>query len=186
MRLPIVLHIFRKDLVETLRDRRTVVMAFVVPALIYPLLFTLLGSVASDKRGELERTRARVAAWGPVPSSTLRAVEQQARAEIVDRREQPPANPESEARALVAARKVHVVLLTPSGASGASIPIRVLSDSTDVDSDAMERRVSRALADLDAELLRQRMTALGQEAAAAKPLDVHEEDLADAARRGAS
>ena len=73
MRLAIVLHIFRKDLVETLRDRRTVVMAFVVPALIYPLLFTLLGSVATDKRGELERTRARVAAWGPVPASTLNA-----------------------------------------------------------------------------------------------------------------
>jgi sodium transport system permease protein len=186
VRLPIVLHIFRKDLVETLRDSRTVVMAFVVPALIYPLLFTLLGSVASDKRGELERTRVRVAAWGPVPSSALRAVEQQARADIVDRREQPPTNPEPEARALVSSKKVHVVLLSPSGASGASIPIRVLSDSTDVDSDAMERRVSRALADHDAELLRQRMTALGQDAAAAKPLDVHEEDLADAARRGAS
>ncbi|HET6982159.1 MAG TPA: ABC transporter permease subunit/CPBP intramembrane protease [Myxococcaceae bacterium] len=186
MRLPIVLHIFRKDLVETLRDRRTVVMAFVVPALIYPLLFTLLGSVASDKRGELERTRVRVAAWGPVPSSALRAVEQQARADIVDRREQPPPNPESEARALVSSKKVHVVLLTPAGAAGASVPIRVLSDSTDVDSDAMERRVSRALTDHDAELLRQRMTALGQDAAAAKPLDVHEEDLADAARRGAS
>jgi sodium transport system permease protein len=186
VRLPIVLHIFRKDLIETLRDRRTVVMAFVVPALIYPLLFTLLGSVASDKRGELERTRARVAAWGPVPETTLRAVEQQARAEIVDRREQPPANPESEARTVVASKKVHVVLLTPSGASGASIPIRVLSDSTDVDSDAMERRVSRALADHDAELLRRRMTALGQDPAAARPLDVREEDLADAARRGAS
>jgi len=72
----IVLHIFRKDLVETLRDRRTVVMAFVVPALIYPLLFTLLGSVATDKRGELERTRARVAAWGPVPEAALAVIAQ--------------------------------------------------------------------------------------------------------------
>jgi len=182
----IVFHIFRKDLVETLRDRRTVVMAFVVPALVYPLLFTLLGSVATDKRGELERTRARVAAWGPVPESTLRAVEQQARADVVDRREQPPAEPEAEARRLVTSKKVHLVLLTPAGAPGASIPIRVLADSTNVDSDAMERRVSRALADHDAELLRQRMTALGQDAAAARPLDVREEDLADAARRGAS
>ncbi|HZW90674.1 MAG TPA: hypothetical protein VFF12_16435, partial [Myxococcaceae bacterium] len=101
MRPAIVLHIFRKDLVETLRDRRTVVMAFVVPALVYPLLFTLLGSVATDKRGELERTRARVAAWGPVPESTLHAVEQQARADVVDRRDPPPADPESEARRLV-------------------------------------------------------------------------------------
>ena len=66
MRPRIVFHIFRKDLIEMLRDRRTVIMAFVVPALIYPVLFTLLGSVASDKRGELERTRARVAVWGPL------------------------------------------------------------------------------------------------------------------------
>ena len=186
MRPVIVLHIFRKDLVETLRDRRTVVMAFVVPALVYPLLFTLLGSVATDKRGELERTRARVATWGPVPESSLHAVEQQARADVVDRRDPPPADPEAEARRLVASKKVHVVLLTRSGASSASIPIRVLSDSTNVDSDAMERRVSRALTDHGAELLRQRMTALGQDASAARPLEIREEDLADAARRGAS
>ena len=186
MRPRIVLHIFRKDLVETLRDRRTVVMAFVVPALVYPLLFTLLGSVATDKRGELERTRARVAAWGPVPAAALGAVEEQARAEVVDRREVPPAAPEAEARRLVEAKTVHVVLVTPPGASGPSIPIRVLADSTNVDSDAMERRVSRALHDQGAQLLRARMTALGQDATAATPLDVREEDLADAARRGAS
>src|SRR6516162_71280 len=177
MRPAIVLHIFRKDLVETLRDRRTVVMAFVVPALVYPLLFTLLGSVATDKRGDLERTRPRVAAWGPVPESSW---------PVVDRRDPPPPDPEAEARRLVASKKVHVVLLTRSGASSASIPIRVLSDSTNVDSDAMERRVSRALTDHGAELLRQRMTALGQDASAARPLDIREEDLADAARRGAS
>jgi sodium transport system permease protein len=186
VRPAIVLHIFRKDLVETLRDRRTVVMAFLVPALIYPLLFTLLGSVATDKRGELERTRVRLAAWGPVPESTLRAVEQQARADLVDRRDTVPPRAEAEARRLVASKKVHVVLLTPTAASGASIPIRVLADSTNVDSDAMERRVTRALTEHGAELLRQRMAALGQEASAARPLDIREEDLADAARRGAS
>jgi len=186
VRPAIVLHIFRKDLVETLRDRRTVVMAFLVPALIYPLLFTLLGSVATDKRGELERTRVRLAAWGPVPESALRAVEQQSRADVVDRRDSAPVDAEAEARRLVASKKVHLVLLTPSGASGTSIPIRILADSTNVDSDAMERRVSRALTEHGAELLRQRMTALGQDPSAARPLDIREEDLADAARRGAS
>src|SRR5262249_8118556 len=186
MRPAIVFHIFRKDLVETLRDRRTVVMAFVVPAVIYPLLFTLAGSVGTDKRGELERTRGQVAAWGPVPAAGLEAVGRDARADVVDRREIPPAAPEKEARRLVQAKKVHVVLLTPAGAAGPSIPIRVLSDSTNVDSDALERRVSRALHDRGAELLRQRMTSLGQDASAAAPLAIEQEDLADAARRGAS
>jgi sodium transport system permease protein len=107
-----------------------------------------------------------------VPRALLRAV--------------PPQGLEEEARRLVAARTVHVVLVTPAGASGPSIPIRVLADSTNVDSDAMERRVSRVLHDSGAELLRARMTALGQDPAAARPLDLQEEDLADAARRGAS
>jgi hypothetical protein len=55
---------------------------------------------------------------GPVPESTLRAVEQQARADVVDRREQPPAEPEAEARRLVNSKTVHLVVLTPVGASG--------------------------------------------------------------------
>jgi len=182
----IVLHIFRKDLVETLRDRRTVIMAFVVPALIYPLLFTLLGSVATDKRAELERMRARIAVWGPVPEPALRAAESEARAEVVDRREVPPRALEAEARRLVSGKTVHLVLVTPPGASGPSVPVRILADSTNVDSEAMERRVTRALESQSAQLLRQRMTALGEDPAAATPLDLKEEDLADAARRGAS
>jgi sodium transport system permease protein len=186
VRSRIVLHIFRKDLRETLRDRRTVIMAFLVPAIIYPLLFTLLGSVASDKRGELERTRARVAVWGPVPESAREAVRTEARAELVDLRAVPPEAAEVEARKLIAAKTAHVILVTPLGASGPSVQIRVLSDSTNVDSDAMERRVARALQERGAELLRVRMRELGQDPSAAKPLDIQEDDLADAARRGAS
>jgi sodium transport system permease protein len=186
VRPAIVLHIFRKDLVETLRDRRTVIMAFLVPALIYPLLFTLLGSFARDKRGELERTRARVAVWGPVPEAALAALRDEARADLVDVRAEPPFAPEAEARKLVASKAAHVVLVTPAEAGGPSVPIRVLADSTDVDSDAMERRVTRALESRGVELLRARLVQLGQDAANANPLDVQEEDLADAARRGAS
>jgi sodium transport system permease protein len=186
VRPAIVLHIFRKDLVETLRDRRTVIMAFVVPALIYPLLFTLLGSFARDKRGELERTRARVAVWGPVPEAARAAVRDEARADLVDIRAEPPIDPDVEARRLVASKAAHVVLVTPANAAGPSVAIRVLADSTDLDSDAMERRVTRALESRGAELLRTRLVRLGQDAASANPLDVQEEDLADAARRGAS
>jgi sodium transport system permease protein len=186
VRPTIVLHILRKDLVETLRDRRTVIMAFLVPALIYPLLFTLLGSFARDKRGELERTRARVAVWGPVPEAARTAVRDEARADLVDLRAVSPDAPEAEARRLVSSKAAHVVLITPAGAAGPSVAIRVLADSTDIDSEAMERRVTRALESRGAELLRARLVQLGQDAASATPLDVKEEDLADAARRGAS
>src|SRR5262249_55507308 len=186
MRPRIVFHIFRKDLTEVLRDRRTVVMAFVVPALIYPVLFTLMGSVSSDKRGQLERTRARVAVWGPVPQAARDAVVKEARSDLVDVRAEPPADVTAEAARWVAEKRAHVVLVTPSGAAGPSVPVRVLSDSTNVDSATMERRVSRALEATAARRLRERMTPLGQAPTAAVPVAVQEEDLADSARKGAS
>jgi len=58
-----------------------------------------------DKRGELERTRARVAVWGPVPEAAREAVRTEARAELVDLRAVPPEAAEVEARKLIAAKK---------------------------------------------------------------------------------
>src|SRR5262249_53584879 len=172
MRPRIVFHIFKKDLTEVLRDRRTVIMAFVVPAVIYPLLFTLLGSVSSDKRGELERARARVAVWGPVPQAARDAVVKDARSDLVDVRPEPPADVTAEAARWVAEKRAQVVLVTPAGATGPSVPVRVLSDSTNVDSATMERRVSHALEATGARLLRERMTTLGQDPTASVPLAV--------------
>ena len=129
MRPRIVFHIFRKDLTEVLRDRRTVIMAFVVPAIIYPVLFSLLGSVSSDKRGELERARAKVAVWGPVPEAALEAVRTDARSDLVDIRDQPPADVMAEAARWVADKRAQVVLVTPVGAAGPSIAVRVLADA---------------------------------------------------------
>ena len=64
--------------------------------------------------------------------------------------------------------------------------MQVLADSTNVDSSSMERRVTHALEASGAKLLRERMATLGQDPSAAVPLAVHEDDLADSARRGAS
>ncbi len=44
MRPLIVWHIFRKDLTETLRDRRTLFTTIVLPLVVYPLLFTAIST----------------------------------------------------------------------------------------------------------------------------------------------
>ena len=106
--------------------------------------------------------------------------------ELDAERAEPPAAVEAEASRWVGDKRAHVVVVTPAGAAGPSIPVRVLADSTNVDSEAMERRVTRALESTGAKLLRERMATLGQDPAAAVPLAVHEDDLADSARKGAS
>ncbi len=75
MRLAIVLTIFRKELHETLRDRRTLVMMIGLPVVLYPLM--LIG-ISKLQEARTEATEARpsvVAIWGDVPPALVRALE---------------------------------------------------------------------------------------------------------------
>ena len=185
MRPRIVWHIFRKDLLETLRDRRALFTTLVLPIVIYPLLFTAIGSFTSNKREQIAAQLAQVAVWGPVPEAAVQAVLQQ-KATLVETLASVPADAEDKARRAVAEKRVDVVLVTPDGASGPSVPVKVYADSTQFQSAAMQERVLGALRKQQAVLLKERMVALGQPVASAEPLVVEEADLSSPARRAAS
>ena len=185
MRPLIVWHIFRKDLTETLRDRRTLFTTIVLPLVVYPLLFTAIGSFTSNKREQVKAQTARVAVWGPVPESAVQAVLKE-NATLVDRRASLPASPEDVARQAVADKTVDVVLVTPEGPAGPSVQVKVYGDSTQFESEAMQERALKVLRKHDETLLEQRMVALGQPAISARPLEVEEADLSNSARRAAS
>jgi sodium transport system permease protein len=185
MRPLIVWHIFRKDLVETFRDRRTLFTTLVLPLVVYPLLFTLVGSFTSNKREQIAAQPARLAVWGPVPERAVEAVLKE-KATVVDRRATAPPHPEEEARKAISDKTLDVVLLTPEGATGPSVPLKVYADSTQFESDAMQERVLKVLRKHEAVLLEERMVALGQPAISARPLLVEEEDLSSPARRAAA
>jgi sodium transport system permease protein len=185
MRPTIVWHIFRKDLLETLRDRRTLFMSLVLPLVLYPLLFTAIGAFTSNKRQEVASQTAKVAVWGPVPESAVKAVEAD-QATVVERLPTVPADAVARARKAVADKQVHVVLVTPDDARGQSIPVKVYGDSTQFESDAMHDRLMKTLRKTETRMLEERMVALGQPAISARPLAVEEEDLSDRARRAAS
>jgi sodium transport system permease protein len=185
MRPHVVWTIFKKDLVEAFRDRRTLFTTLVLPIILYPLLFMGLASFSSSKHAEIEAQSARLAVWGPVPERALHEV-LAARATLVDRRPAVPANAEAEARAALEAKRADVVLVTPEGALGPSIPISVYADSTELQSEAMQERVTKALQAQSATLLEERLVALGQPAISARPLEVEEKDVSTAAKRSAS
>lgn len=60
--------IFLKELVETLRDRRTLFMMLVLPIFLYPLIFLGIGAVTESQLARLEREPSRVVLWGDAPS----------------------------------------------------------------------------------------------------------------------
>ncbi|HXX30146.1 MAG TPA: ABC transporter permease [Myxococcaceae bacterium] len=185
MRPLIVWHIFRKDLLETLRDRRALLTSIVLPLVIYPLLFTLMAAMTKSRREEIAAKPARVAVWGPLPERALSAVRAE-NSTLVEALPAVPAGALERARKAVEDRVVHVVLVAPGGTAGPSVAVTVYADSTQLESEAMQERLVKALRKVGVELLEERMVSLGQPASSARPLVVEDVDLADSARRSAS
>ncbi len=83
MRRRIVGTIYRKELRESLRDRRTLIMMGLVPMLLYPLL--IIGTTKLiDVQSEASEARAsRVAIWGTAPAPLLERLKSDKEIELV-------------------------------------------------------------------------------------------------------
>jgi sodium transport system permease protein len=79
MRLPIALTIFRKELVETLRDRRTLFMMVGLPILLYPMLIIAFSWFSESQSEAREERRSAVAVWGSAPAPLLDALDKGSR-----------------------------------------------------------------------------------------------------------
>ena len=66
MRRAIVFTIFRKEIIETLRDRRTLIFSFVLPVLLYPVLSLSLAKVQESHVVAQQAKVSTIAAWGEV------------------------------------------------------------------------------------------------------------------------
>lgn len=64
MRPAIILTIFRKEIIETLRDRRTLFFSFLLPILLYPALSLSLAKVQETRVAEQQAKLSIVAVWG--------------------------------------------------------------------------------------------------------------------------
>jgi len=89
MRLAIVWTIVRKELTETLRDRRTIMMMIALPVLLYPLLMMGFTKLQVSQREATASRASRVAVWGSVPSGLLAVLSDEGRI-LVDGAAAPP------------------------------------------------------------------------------------------------
>lgn len=62
-----ILKVYQKELRVTLRDRRTLIMMVLVPILLYPLLFTLMGQIMLAGSQQLENEKSIVAIVPEIP-----------------------------------------------------------------------------------------------------------------------
>ena len=89
MRSAVVLEIFRKELTETLRDRRTLTMMIALPVLLYPLLMIGFSKLQVSQREATEERTSRIALWGAAPAALREALTRGGRV-VIDDASPPP------------------------------------------------------------------------------------------------
>jgi sodium transport system permease protein len=76
MRPRIAWTIFRKELLETLRDRRTLFMMIVLPVLLYPMMIIAFSWFMESQSEAREERASTVAVWGTAPDDLVSSLRQ--------------------------------------------------------------------------------------------------------------
>lgn len=172
----VVLTIFQKELVETLRDRRTLALMFLLPLVVYPFLVVLGSETAALSATRLEAKQTVVELYGAIPAEVRAALDASPRlrtrtatAAAFDR------EAERDARARLRRREVDVALTATTSRDVRrpefeNLELRAYLDRTSDHAELAERRLFETLETLEARLRRERLEALSIGAESLEPL----------------
>lgn len=173
--------VFRKELRDTLRDRRTLIAMVVVPVLLFPLLMVGMAkfsrSRAAEARDKVLAVAVADAELGPGRAgSGLADFLRQDPGFAIDEVQDVTALPEQ-----VRSEALDAAIIVPSGYAAAlaahqPAPVQLLHKSSD-DFDIPRTRVEQALARFEKQVLDERLHGLGIEPAVIDPIDVQRTDV---------
>jgi sodium transport system permease protein len=162
--------VFRKEMKETLRDRRTLLIMVAVPVLLYPAIMVLAQQLTLFGRRQLESSAARVAVLGSVPEDLLAYLRTNEDLELVA-----AGDPE----AAIRARSVTAVAVVEAdGRPEGTREITVFYDGANDRSQRGHAVLVSALSRWSDTLLTRRIEARNLPATFAEPLDVNSESVA--------
>ncbi|MCI0650524.1 MAG: ABC transporter permease subunit [Planctomycetes bacterium] len=175
--------VFRKELLEITRDRRTLVVMLVVPVILYPLMALVGVQVTALLQSRLERQTLEVGVAVAAPrlhEALFAATEdKKLRVEEIDA---------EAAGERVRKGALHAAVIVPAPSvegAAAKIAIRVLYDSGEVKSVEARSRIKSVIDRVREEEIRARLSRVNLTEEIIRPFDLQEEDLATASRRGA-
>ena len=175
-----------KELLEMLRDKRTLIAMIGIPLLLYPLLIIVMIQVASVHQSKLEETASRVALLA-APGPTVDAPIEQwivaiDKVEIVKTDNARQDLSEGQIDALVVTRDDTSAVLAQRG----SVRIDIEYDRTESRSRRAMQRVRQALDRQAQDILKQRLATAGLDEQFAQPLAVEEKNVATAKKQAGS
>jgi sodium transport system permease protein len=212
MRGRIVWTIYRKEIVESLRDRRTLFLMIVLPILLYPLLLIGMSKLMESQEEAQEARTSRVSVWGAIPGSLVSEIQAKKRvtielwggipehlkAGLLAGRLAPPDDSKKDAapdtplvaaaRPLILNRRFDAVVVFWPGfekqlESGGLGNISLLYDSVRQDSRTARQRLESAVSEFRRKLVERRETQAGLEHGFATAVRVQAQNVAPSQRK---
>jgi sodium transport system permease protein len=159
MRFDLVKVVFAKELRETLRDRRSMIVMFGVPLLLYPLLTILLGGLTASRQKQMSELVLHLAVVNATDAPGLieRIVADPAKFALIQTSE-----PDE---ALKASDGAAAVLVVPPGAerdalASRDVQIEIRVDRSKSEAPIVERRLNQLLTDYQEQIVRRRLAPL--------------------------
>lgn len=178
MNLRTVRTIFKKEMLDTVRDKRTLIMMIGVPVLLYPTLVIVGMQGALVQIASLDRSVSKVAIQSPEPEAVRAWLEDIEKIEIVDSDNPAGALRDGGLQAVVRVDGPVVAAL----AEGRTVQVEILYDSTEYESSGAATRLREGLEkDRDA-LLESRLADLQIEMDYIHPLRLERKDTAPPAK----
>lgn len=170
--------IFRKELVDMLRDKRTLIAMIGIPVVIYPGLFIAGSQAVLLQQGKVAGGMSRVAVEGPGTEQLREWISDIPKIALFESKD---------ARLDLNAGKIHAVVIAEDNvqetlARGGTARIRILYDAAEGDSLEAEHRLAEGLDKRYETLLDDRLASLGIQKEFARPIDVTRKNVATPAK----
>ena len=181
MRLSKIKTIFQKEILDTLRDRRTLLMMVFLPILLYPGLMLFVTSVATSQQAKMEATTVKVAVVDVPPGVGLvEHLKSETKIEIVS-----PADP---VRAVIEG-EIHFLLKGSAELSSflkekKTARIKLLYDRSNEDALTNVDRVRRVIDSFANKILKERLEEKSLTEEYVEPLRIDEVNLASKRKMG--
>lgn len=176
MRLRTVLVIFRKEVLDMLRDRRTMVAMIGIPLILYPALFVFGSQAAIMQQDKLDAAQSRIAIQGEGSKLVAEWLNDEKKFLVVTTDHPEAALRDGGIDAFVDLPSDFLTLVN----SGQTAKVAVRYDASDTTSQEASRRVVEALNDQYDELLKDRLINAGLPESFARPLEVEKVNVASA------
>lgn len=182
MRWSIVRTVFLKELREMLRDRRSLIIMFGVPLVLYPMLMLGIAGLAQSKQKEMQEESARVVVVNAADAPRL--------VELIEQKESglEKATPAGEPQQALREEKVQAILTVPQGAQREALEGRPVTFDVKVDRSRrstpfVEGKVEKVLRQYEKWVVEQRLQSRGVPTAVLEGFKTQTTDIATGEQR---